>query len=258
MSNVTLEIADHVARVTLNRPDKLNAVDEATERELETIWLRLEKDRDVRAIVLTGAGDRAFCAGADVSGSGKSGLAYWTSSRPNGFGGISFRDTLDVPIIGRINGHALGGGFEMVLGCDIVLAAEEATFGLTEPRLGYLPLDGGMVQLQRQIPHHLAMGLMLTGKRFKAKEIASWGLINEIAPRSELDACVQRWLDDVLACAPLSLRAIKQTVRRTAHLSPRDAQALRQPALLEALNSEDGKEGTAAFREKRKPQWQGR
>lgn len=258
MSNVLLEIVDHVARVTLNRPEKLNAVDEATERELEAIWLRLEKDRDVRAIVLTGAGDRAFCAGADVSGSGKTGLDYWTQGRPNGFGGISFRDTLDIPIIGRINGHALGGGFEMVLGCDIILAAEEATLGLTEPRLGYLPLDGGMVQLQRKIPHHLAMGLMLTGRRVKARELAGWGLINEVVPRAELDACVQRWLDDVLACAPLSLRAIKQTVRRTAHLSPRDAQALRQPALIEALNSEDSHEGTAAFREKRKPVWKGR
>jgi crotonobetainyl-CoA hydratase len=255
---VRLDIRDHVARVTLDRPDKLNAVDEATERELEEIWLTLEKDRDVRAIVLTGAGDRAFCAGADLGGGGKSGVDYWLTPRPNGFGGISFRDTLDIPIIGRINGHALGGGFEMVLGCDIIVAAEEATMGLTEPRVGYIPLDGGMVQLQRKIPHHLAMGLMLTAKRFPAQELARWGLINEVVPRAQLDAAVERWLADVLACAPLSLRAIKQTVRRTAQLSPRDAQAARLPAVVDAIRSEDGEEGVRAFREKRKPVWRGR
>lgn len=255
---VLLDIADHVARVTLNRPEKLNAVDEATERELEEIWLKLENDRDVRAIVLTGAGDRAFCAGADLGGGGKSGIDYWMTHRPNGFGGISFRDTLDIPIIGRINGHALGGGFEMVLGCDIIVAAEEATMGLTEPRVGYIPLDGGMVQLQRKIPHHLAMGLMLTAKRFPAAELARWGLINEVVPRAQLDEAVERWLADVLACAPLSLRAIKQTVRRTVHLTPREAQAARLPAVVEAIRSEDGAEGVRAFREKRKPVWTGR
>jgi crotonobetainyl-CoA hydratase len=256
---VRLDIADHVARVTLDRPEKLNAVDAATEAELEAIWQRLEKDRDVRAVILTGAGDRAFCAGADLGdGTAKSGLDYWTTPRPHGFGGISFRDTLDIPVIGRINGHALGGGFEMVLGCDIVIAAEEATFGLTEPRVGYIPLDGGMVQLQRQIPFHLAMGFLLTAKRFKARELADWGLINEVVPRAELDVAVQRWLDDVLACAPLSLRAIKQVVRRSGHLQPREAQMLRLPALIEALRSEDGAEGVRAFREKRKPEWKGR
>jgi crotonobetainyl-CoA hydratase len=256
---VRLEIADHVARVTIDRPQVLNAVDEATEAELQAIWTRLENEPDVRAIVLTGAGDRAFCAGADLSNAGaKSGLDYWASPRPGGFGGIALRTTLDVPVIARVNGHALGGGFEMVLGADIVIAAEEATFGLTEARVGYLPLDGGMVLLQRQVPFKLAMGLMLTARRFPAREVASWGLVNEVVPRAQLDEAVDRWLADVLACAPLSLRAIKQTVRRTAHLSAQEAQAQRLPALLAALRSEDGAEGVRAFREKRKPVWTGR
>jgi hypothetical protein len=143
--NVRLEIADHVARVTIDRPDKLNAVDAATEAELEAVWRRLETARGVRAIVLTGAGDRAFCAGADLTGASASGVDYWLTPRPHGFGGLSFRDTLDIPVIGRVNGHALGGCFEMVLGCDIVIAAEEATFGLTEPRPGALLIDGNRI-----------------------------------------------------------------------------------------------------------------
>ena len=130
---VHFEVRDHVARVTIDRPEVLNAVDAATERELDAIWNSIEADREVRAVVLTGAGERAFCTGADMKGgSGASGLEYWALQRPGGFGGIALRDTLDVPVIARVNGHAVGGGFEMVLGCDIIVAADSATFGLPD------------------------------------------------------------------------------------------------------------------------------
>ena len=172
-------------------------------------------------------------------GSGASGLEYWALSRPGGFGGIALRDTLDVPVIARVNGHAVGGGFEMVLGCDIIIAAQEATFGLPEARVGRLPLDGGMTLLQRQVPFHLAMGLLLTGKRIPAAEALRIGLVNEVVPRAELDAAVARWVEDVLACAPLSVRAIKQVVRRTAQLTAAEARGQLLPALAEALQSED-------------------
>ena len=176
--------------------------------------------------MLTGAGERAFSTGADMKGgSGASGLEYWALTRPGGFGGIALRETLDVPVIARVNGHAVGGGFEMVLGCDIIIAAEEATFGLPEARVGRLPLDGGMTLLQRQVPFRLAMGVLLTGKRITAAEALRIGLVNEVVPRAELDAAVARWVDDILACAPLSVRAIKQVVRRTAHLTAAEAQA---------------------------------
>ena len=256
---VRLDIKDHVARVTIDRPEVLNAIDAEAEAQLQAIWERIEQDRDVRVVVLTGAGDRAFCVGADMkSAGGKSGLEYWAASRPGGFGGIALRQTLDVPVLARVNGHALGGGLEMVLGCDLVVAAEEATFGLPEPRVGRLPLDGGMVLLQRQIPQRLAMGMLLTGRRVSAQLAAEYGLINEVVPRAELDRAVERWVAEILECAPLSLRAIKQSARRTAHLAAAEAQAMRLPAIVEALQSGDAAEGPRAFREKRKPAWTGR
>lgn len=256
--SVRLDIADRVARIVIDRPERLNAIDAAAEAELEAIWQDLERRTDVSCAVLTGAGEKSFCAGADMKGDGASGLDYWAQARPNGFGGIAFRRTLDIPLIARVNGYALGGGFEMVLGCDIVVASDKAQFGLPEGRVGRMPLDGGMVLLQRKIPHNLAMGVMLSGRRFSAAEMAAYGIVNEIAPPDELDAAVDRWVSDVVACAPLSLRAIKQTVNRTGHLSPAEAQALRTPALVAALQSEDGKEGVLAFNEKRAPVWKGR
>ncbi len=255
--SVRLEITNHVARVTIDRPAVMNALDITTDQALEAIWRQIEANPDVRAVVLSGAGERAFCVGSDMKNVEKSGLEYWAEGNPNGFGGIALRTTLDVPVIARVNGHALGGGFEMVLGCDIIIAAEEATFGLPEPRVGRLPLDGGMVLLQRQIPHHLAMGMLLTGRRAKAAELKALGLVNEVVPRAELDAAVDRWLAEILACAPLSLRAIKQTVRRTAHLTAQEAREQRLPALVACLSSKDGEEGVRAFREKRAPVWTG-
>src|SRR4051794_7554547 len=162
---IRLAVADHVARVTIDRPEVLNALDAAATAELEAIWQRLEIDPAVRVVVLTGAGERAFCTGADMrAGGDRTGLEYWAHAHPTGFGGLSLRTTLDVPVIARVNGHALGGGLEMMLGCDIVVAAPHATFGLPESRVGRLPLDGGMVLLQRQVGFRAAMAMLLTGR----------------------------------------------------------------------------------------------
>lgn len=256
---IEFTVTDHVARVTINRPDRLNAIDEASEAELMRIWRAIENDASVRCVVLTGAGERAFCTGADMKQSeNKTGLEYWAAPRPGGFGGIALRDTLDVPVIGRVNGHALGGGFEMVLGCDIVVAAEKATMGLPEPRLGRLALDGGISILPRRIPHVWAMGMLLTGRRIPAAEALRFGLVNEVVPYEGLDEAVARWVADILACAPLSVKAVKQMVRAGAQLSPQQSQMLRLPNLLAALNSTDQDEGVQAFIEKRAPVWQGR
>lgn len=257
--SVSFTVKDHVARVTIDRPDRMNAVDLATEAELVHIWETIEKDRDVRVVVLTGAGDRAFCTGADMKGgSGLSGLEYWAAPRPGGFGGIALRDTLDVPVIARVNGHALGGGMEMVLGCDIVVASDKASFGLPEPRVGRLALDGGIALLTRRIPHVHAMGLLLSGRRIPASEAHALGLVNEVVGHEALDEAVDRWVADILACAPLSVRAIKAMVRAGEGMSASQAQMLRLPQLVEALQSKDQNEGVAAFQEKRPPNWKGR
>jgi len=255
---VRVQTKDGVARVTIDRPDRMNAIDQGTEKALIETWEKIERDRSVRVVVLTGAGDRAFCTGADMkSGSGSSGLEYWATHRPGGFGGIALRDTLDVPVIARVNGHALGGGFEMVLGCDLVVAAENATFGLPEPRVGRLALDGGIAILPRRLSHVQAMGMLMTGRRVGAAEALKLGLLNEVVPADELDAAVDRWVAEMLACAPLSLRAIKSMVRAGNRLTAQEAQALRTPALVEALRSTDQDEGVLAFQEKRKPVWKG-
>ena len=254
--SVEFDVADGVARVVLNRPERLNAVDSATEAALDEAWEAIDRDPAIRCAVLTGRG-RAFSAGADMKETGPDGLAYWAGTGRHGFGGIALGRRPSVPVLARVNGLAVGGGFEMVLGCDLVVAAETASFGLPEPRVGRLPLDG-MVTLTRRLPPAQAMGLLLTGRRIDAAEALALGLVNEVVPADGLDAAVDRWLADLLACAPLSLRAIKRSAADTAHLPVAAARTACLPELVAALESRDAEEGVAAFREKRAPVWTGR
>ncbi len=254
--SVEFDVTDGVARVTLNRPERMNAIDSSAEAALGEAWDSIDRDPAIRCAILTGTG-RAFCAGADMKEDGPDGLAYWARTGDHGFGGIALGRRPSVPVIARVNGIALGGGFEMVLGCDLAVAAETASFGLPEPRVGRLPLDG-MVTLPRRLPRTFAMGLLLTGRRIGAAEALELGLLNQVVPLDELDGAIDTWVRDILACAPLSLRAIKRSAGDTAHLTVPEARNARLPSLVAALQSRDAEEGVAAFREKRAPTWSGR
>ena len=257
--SIELDVSDHVARVTIDRQDRLNAIDRAAADRLAAIWDEIEGNADIRCAVLTGAGDKAFSAGADLKDAdGPSGVDYWRKTIEDRFRDISLRTSMSVPVIARVNGLALGGGFEMVLGCDIVIASDTASFALPEAKVGRVPLDGGMVILPRVMPRNVALGMMLTGRRASAREMAACGVVNAVVPPEDLDAETERWVADVLACAPLSVKAIKAVARGTAHLPIHEAYARHSDRLLDALSSEDAVEGVAAFRERRAPVWRGR
>ena len=258
--SVEFSVNDYVARVTINRPDRYNALDESTAAQLEDAWQKIEADPDIRVVILSGAGGKAFCAGADLKAAddGESGLEYWEHRNPNGFGGLTLRKSLHVPIIACVNGVAAGGGFELVLGCDIVIAAEHARFGLPEAKVGRIPCDGGMLLLPRLIPAKLAMGMLMTGDLISAAEAERFGIVNEVVAEDALQATVDTWAEKIVACAPLSVKAIKECVLETASLPLEDAHFLKHPALVAALESEDADEGVRAFQEKRSPNWKGK
>jgi len=254
---IDLHTAGHVATVTINRPDRHNAIDRSHHAQLVDAWETIEADPRIWATVLTGAGDRSFCAGADIHESEPDGHDYWASRDPNGFGGLALRTSMTKPVVARVNGFALGGGFEMVLGCDLAVAAEHAQVGLVEPRVGRLAIDGGIVNAVRHVSRKHAMELLLTGGMFDAAEARRMGFVNEVVPMDELDAAVQRWIDVLLSCSPASLAAIKALINQTHHLPAREANLIDVPEVRAQMTSADAAEGPAAFREKRRPRWSG-
>jgi crotonobetainyl-CoA hydratase len=237
----------------LDRPEVANALDRATQRQLEDAWEAIERD-GARVAVITGAGERAFCAGADMRSGDPDGIDYWLEPRAGGFGGISLRDAA-VPVVARVNGAAIGGGFEMVLGCDIAIAADHARFGLPEVLVGRIPLDGGVTLLLETLPRKLAMDMLLTGRQLSATEALEVGLVNQVVPATDLDTAIDEVVERLLAGAPLAQRAVKQLAahgRDHTH-----AATLRSQAVIDALRSRDAQEGPRAFRERRSPTWQG-
>ncbi|MGF7136084.1 enoyl-CoA hydratase/carnithine racemase [Paraburkholderia sp. EB58] len=243
--------------ITINRPGVLNALHPPAHHELATAFDAFQRDSSQWVAIITGAGDRAFCAGNDL----KFRVAEGRQRMPqSGFAGLTARFELDKPVLAAVNGLAVGGGFELALACDVIVADERAQFALPEVRVGLAALAGGLHRLPREIGLKAAMGIALTGRRIDAAEAQHLGLVNEVAPTGTSLDVARRWAGEILLSGPLAVRATKQTILRGLD-EPGLSEALRlqvqYPAVMAMYASEDATEGPRAFAERRLPRWQG-
>jgi enoyl-CoA hydratase/carnithine racemase len=241
--------------VTIERPDAMNALHLPAHEELTRVFDAFAADPDAWVAVITGSGERAFCAGSDLKYMSETGDGHIPAK---GFAGLTNRLDLAKPVIAKVNGVAVGGGFETVLAADLVVAAEHARFGFPEPRVGLAAIGGGgLHRLARQIPLKQAMHLLLTGRIFGATEALALGVINEVVPAHELTAATDRLVATILEGAPLAVRATKQAAVGGLAMNLADAMETRHPAIETMEASADAREGPLAFAEKRKPNWTG-
>jgi enoyl-CoA hydratase/carnithine racemase len=250
---ITVECADRITIVTLNRPEVHNALNAAAHRELQSAFDDFENDRDQWVAIVTGAGDKAFCAGHDLKQQASGG---GLDVPDKGFAGLTSRFSLTKPVIAAVNGVAMGGGFEIALACDLIIAAPHAKFALPEPKVGIAALAGGLQRLPRSIGLNRAMGILLTGRAVLAAEGLALGFVNEIATDCALD-CAKRWAGQIVEGCPLSIRATKRAVLESYSGSIEDDhRAMWELDEMKALlSSEDYREGPIAFVERRKPIW---
>src|SRR5438128_2676723 len=256
--NILYEKRGQIAYVTINRPDRRNAIDPATSHELKAAFEGFKADDDAWVAILTGAGDQSFSAGADL-------LAMSAALSGGGegvpmnvpFGGITRGYECWKPIIAAINGYCLAGGLEVALACDIRIAAEHASFGLPEPRRAIIPAAGGTQRLPRAVPLAFAMELLLTGDRFDAQTALRFGLVSRVVPADRLMATAEEIAAGVLECGPLAVRAIKQAAMQGREMSLEDGLKLESQMAGRVFPSEDAREGPTAFAQKRKPEYKG-
>ena len=245
-----------LVRVTINRPDRRNAINPEVVRGLSEALARAESD-DARVVVLTGEGDRAFCAGGDLGGMTADGRVAQHFLRAEVGELFSQMRRSRLPIVARVNGHALAGGFGLMLACDLVVAAVEAEMGMPEINLGLWPFMISAV-VQRDLPRKVALELMLTGRRMTAEEARGWGFVNRVVPRDELDGAVGELIDVLASKSPLVAALGKRSFYRAEDMGFDESVEYLAGMLTVCLESEDTVEGVTAFLEKRSPEWKGR
>src|SRR5579859_4172070 len=249
-----------VAIITIDRPEAMNALDVESNQAMADAWADFRDDPDVWIGVLTGAGERAFCAGADLKSliPARVEAARTGASAGQSFGGITRDFETWKPMIAAINGYCLAGGLELALACDLRIAAEHARFGLTEVRWGIMPGGGGTQRLARAIPLARAMEMILTAEQIDAAEALRLGLLNRVVPLADLPNATSKLTETLLERGPLGLRAAKQAILQGWDLPLREGLALEQRLFDQLLHTEDAREGPRAFAEKRTPNFQAR
>ena len=262
--SVLVEPRGHVLLVTIDRPDVLNAIDKATSDALVAAWQRLHDDDALRVAVLTGAGERAFCAGMDLKAA-----AAWYASVPAerrrevwdripGFGGITRNQDPGKPVIAAIRGHCLGGGLELALACDIRYASEDAQFALPEVTRAILPGQGGTQRLPRAVGTSAALEMILTGARIDARRALELGLVSRVLPPAEVLPAALKLAETIAAQPPRAVRAAREAVLRGVEMPLAEGLRLEQALADPLRDSQDAAEARAAFAEKRQPRWTGK
>jgi len=242
--------------LTINRPEARNAINGAVSRAMSAVMDELAADQDCWVVVITGSGDKAFSAGMDLKAfsSGEGGDIIGASG---GFGGLTQRE-FPKPIIAAVNGSALAGGFEIMLSCDLVVAAEHATFGIPEAKRGLIAGAGGLIRMPKRLPMAIALELAMTGDPIDAERAYALGLVNKVVPAGELMAEAVALAERIAANAPLAVRYSKSVMKRAAELPESDGWAINTEAVGVVFTSADAMEGPTAFAEKRPPKWQGK
>lgn len=248
-----------ILEVTLDRP-KANAIDNATSQAMGELFSNFRDDSELRVAILTGAGERFFSAGWDLKAASE-GDALDGDYGLGGFGGLAELHDLNKPVIAAVNGLAVGGGFELALACDLIVAADHAQFFLPEIFVGVLA-DAASIRLPKRLPYHIAMEMLLTGRQLGAEEGLRWGVVNAVVAQEQLMEKARELANLIVSAAPLSIGAVKEVTRATAALGLQESYELLHsgtlPIYTQLLHSEDAQEGARAFAEKREPVWRGR
>lgn len=256
MADVEFTIEGHVAHVRLNRPQGLNAITQEMDDLLLDAWNTINADPDIWCAVLSAEGEKGFCIGADVSGGAERKTRMALGGGLTGIGGPLV--TLKKPLIAAVQGFCVGGGFELAMCADIIVAAETAQFGLPETKVGIIGECGVVHRAMRQLPHHIAMAMILTGERIKADVAERFGLVNEVVPFADLAATAQKWADKINAASPLANQAAKAAALGRLGHPLEVALMTRFEEIEQYAESHDKREGELAGAERRKPVWTGR